>query len=71
MIRLLTAACLALSLTLSPASAQGLIRDAEIEYALRQVAQPILQAAGLPGSVRIYVIDDNRMNAFVGNARAI
>lgn len=68
--RLLTTA-LALALSTAQALSQGLIRDAEIEHALRQVAQPILQQAGLPGSVRIYVINDDRMNAFVGNARAI
>ncbi|TFL17831.1 M48 family metalloprotease [Jannaschia formosa] len=58
-------------LAVQPAQARGLIRDAEIEHALSQVAQPILQQAGLPGSTRIYVIDDDRLNAFVGNARAI
>ncbi|UWQ16355.1 M48 family metalloprotease [Jannaschia sp. M317] len=71
MIRILAALLTTFALALGPAKAQGLIRDAEIEYALRQVAQPILQAAGLPGSIRIYVIDDDRMNAFVGNSRAI
>lgn len=71
MVRFALSFALALCLTLSQAQGRGLIRDAEIEYALRQVAQPILQAAGLPGSVRIYVIQDDSMNAFVGNARAI
>ncbi|SFI43192.1 M48 family metalloprotease [Jannaschia pohangensis] len=71
MIRLFAALCAVAALTLQPARAQGLIRDAEIEYALAQVAQPILQQAGLPGSVRIYIIDNDRMNAFVGDARAI
>ncbi|WP_179381770.1 M48 family metalloprotease [Jannaschia marina] len=71
MFRRLFTATLALLLSAAQALSQGLIRDAEIEHALRQVAQPILQQAGLSGSVRIYVIDDDRMNAFVGNARAI
>ncbi|PWJ22542.1 M48 family metalloprotease [Jannaschia seohaensis] len=61
---------LALLLT-QPALARTLIRDAEIEHALRQVAQPIFQQAGLPASVRIYVIEDDSLNAFVANARAI
>ncbi|GIT92455.1 peptidase M48 [Jannaschia pagri] len=71
MLRLLTVVLSVVCLTVQVASARGLIRDAEIEFALRQVAQPILQAAGLPGSTRIYVINDDSMNAFVGNARAI
>ncbi len=70
MFRLIAALALSMLMAL-PASARGLIRDAEMEYALRQVAQPILQAAGLPGSVRILVINDDSMNAFVGDARAI
>ncbi|WGH78203.1 M48 family metalloprotease [Jannaschia ovalis] len=74
MIRLLSAT-LVLAWTLAmaalPARAQGLIRDAEIEYALRQVAAPIFRAAGLPASTRIYLIDDDQMNAFVGDARSI
>ncbi|KPU84194.1 peptidase M48 [Marinosulfonomonas sp. PRT-SC04] len=51
-----------------PASiqAQTLIRDAEIEYALRRLAQPILNAAGLnSGQIKILVIKDSSLNAFV------
>ena len=54
-----------------PASAQSIIRDAEIEQALRTVAAPILQAAGLPSSVRIIVVDDRSMNAFIVDSRTI
>jgi predicted Zn-dependent protease len=44
----------------------SLIRDAEIEATLRQFAGPILDAAGLGGdSVRIYIVNDNQLNAFV------
>lgn len=70
MIRLLAALLLSLVLTL-PAAARGIIRDAEIEFALRQVAQPILQAAGLPSSTRIIIINDDSLNAFVANSRTI
>jgi len=49
-----------------PARAQTLIRDAEIEYALRRLAQPVLQAAGLNANrVKILVIKDSSLNAFV------
>lgn len=54
------------------ASAQGLIRDAEIERSLRQLSKPLLQKAGIaPNSVRIYIVSDNRMNAFVAGGNNI
>ena len=67
------AAILALAATLSlwqappaAATAISLIRDAEIEATLRQISAPIFEAAGLdPGSVRIYIVQDERLNAFV------
>lgn len=50
----------------------SLLRDADMEYALRQLAEPVLAAAGLsPSQVRILVIDDNALNAFVVDARHI
>lgn len=48
--------------------AQGLrlLRDPDIEYGLTQLASPILRAAGLsPSQVKIYVVNDNSLNAFV------
>jgi predicted Zn-dependent protease len=50
------------------ARAEGisLIRDAEIEATLQQIAGPIFDAAGLGrNSVRIYIVNDNQLNAFV------
>ncbi|MGH6917874.1 MAG: M48 family metalloprotease, partial [Geminicoccaceae bacterium] len=44
----------------------SLIRDAEIEETLRQISGPILEAAGLGrNSVRIYIVKDPQLNAFV------
>jgi predicted Zn-dependent protease len=44
----------------------SLIRDAEIEATLRQIAGPILDAAGIGrDSVRIYIVNDDQLNAFV------
>ncbi|WP_377506085.1 M48 family metalloprotease [Octadecabacter sp. R77987] len=58
--------------TAQPARAVTLIRDADIEHALEQLAAPILRAAGLsPGNVRILIIDDRSLNAFVIDGRAI
>lgn len=48
------------------ASAATLIRDADIEHSLQQLAAPILRAAGLsPSRVGIYVVQDRNLNAFV------
>ncbi len=52
----------------APLSAQGLrlVRDAEIETTIRIYATPLFQAAGLsPQSVRIFLVNDDSLNAFV------
>lgn len=54
----------------SPAGARGerpsLIRDAEIEHTIREFATPLFNAAGLtPQSIRIYIVGDDALNAFV------
>lgn len=44
----------------------GLIRDAEIENTLRAYANPLLESAGIPpADVRILIVSDPRINAFV------
>lgn len=50
------------------ASAQrmSLVRDAEIEASIRDLATPLLQAASLaPQDVRIHLVNDGSLNAFV------
>ena len=54
-----------------PAKAAGLIRDADVEYALAQIAAPVLRAAGVPANLRILVIDDPALNAFVADNQHI
>lgn len=50
----------------------GLIRDAEIEGLLRNMTRPIFKAAGInPGAVKVYVIADDRINAFVAGGQRI
>lgn len=68
-----TTLVVALSLVWSTgvARAAGLIRDADIEHALAQMAAPILSAAGLGGTVKILLVDDPRLNAFVVDPRHI
>ena len=58
--------------TTAPASAQGgamtvvVIRDAETETLLRTFANPLLRASGIePNAVRITLIRDDALNAFV------
>lgn len=52
--------------------AQSLIRDAEIERTLKQIAAPILQAAGMgTASVDIYIVNSNELNAFVAGGSNI
>ncbi|MEM9473823.1 MAG: M48 family metalloprotease [Pseudomonadota bacterium] len=65
------AALLALALAV-PASARSLIRDADIEYALARLAQPLIAAAGInPARITVLVINDDEMNAFVMDGRAV
>ncbi len=50
----------------------SLIRDAEIEGLLRLYAKPIFKSAGLSsGAVKVFVIDDKRINAFVSGGQRI
>jgi len=61
-----------LGLFAAQASAQSLIRDAEIEATLRAYTDPLLRAAGLePADVDVYIINDDELNAFVGGGQNI
>ncbi|NVO26979.1 M48 family metalloprotease [Donghicola sp. C2-DW-16] len=63
--RVLAAAlCLSVIGTL-PAKAVGLLRDPDIEHALNTIASPILNAAGLGARVKVLVVNDQSLNAFV------
>ncbi|MBP0482857.1 M48 family metalloprotease [Sagittula salina] len=63
---------MAFLLAASPASAATFLRDADMEYALKQLAAPVLNAAGLSAAqVDIVVLDDSSMNAFVTDTRHI
>ncbi len=61
------ALCTLIATTLAtPARALTLLRDPDIEHALKQLAEPVLKAAGLsPTRTDILVIDDGSLNAFV------
>lgn len=65
-------AALAVLSAAATASAQGLIRDAEIETTLRSWTDPILEVAGLkPNDVGLYIINDPDLNAFVAGGQNI
>jgi len=65
-VRFLIAAALLALCVAAPARALTLLRDPDIEYALKRLAEPVLKAAGL-GSTRleILLVDDRSLNAFV------
>lgn len=55
-----------------PAAAQSILRDAETEMLFRDLARPLLEAAGLrPENVQIVLIGDKSINAFVVGGQAI
>jgi predicted Zn-dependent protease len=48
------------------------IRDAEIENTIREYSTPLFRAAGLqPGDIKIYLVKDNSLNAFVAGGQRI
>ncbi len=75
-LKLVVAILTALQFALAPAFAQTkgprLLRDAEIEGLLRLYARPIFKVAGLnPNAVKVYLIGDPRINAFVAGGQRI
>ena len=56
---------LALVMASTAAQAVSLLRDPDIEHALQRMAAPVLYAAGLGDNIKILMVDDQRLNAFV------
>ena len=86
MIRKFTTICLVVLMTFTSLMADGmaaarkkpqgpslpLIRDAEIEGLLRLYSRPIFKAAGLnPSAVRVYIINNDKINAFVAGGQRL
>ncbi|WP_115367215.1 M48 family metalloprotease [Alteripontixanthobacter maritimus] len=68
----LVAAAALLAMAAQPASAQSVLRDAETEKLLDDMAAPLVEAAGLaPGNVDIVLINDPSINAFVAGGQAV
>ena len=56
----------------APAMARTIIRDPDIEYGLKELAKPLIAAAGLsPSRIDVLVIADDQMNAFIVNDRTV
>ncbi len=56
----------------APAAAQSILRDAETEALLADMAAPLVRAAGLePRNVDIVLINDPTVNAFVAGGQAV
>jgi predicted Zn-dependent protease len=75
MIRTLRLACAALisaMLAVQPVAAQSILRDAETEAFMDDIAAPLAASAGLsPGALQIYLINDPSINAFVATGQNI
>ena len=57
------------AIALRPAAAQSILRDAETEALFQDMMDPLLVAAGLkPGQVRVHLLGDRSINAFVADA---
>ncbi|ODP39774.1 M48 family metalloprotease [Sphingomonas turrisvirgatae] len=55
----------------SPAFAQSILRDAESEALLADMSRDLIKAANLPPGVRIVLINDSSINAFVAGGQAV
>jgi predicted Zn-dependent protease len=62
----------ALLLWVQPAAAQSILRDAETEALLADMSRQIIIAAGLsPNNVRVVLINDPSINAFVAGGQIV
>lgn len=63
---------LAVTLSVQPAMAQSILRDAETEALLHDMATPLIRAAGLdPRNVSVVLVGDMSINAFVAGGQAV
>ncbi|WP_429591802.1 M48 family metalloprotease [Sphingomonas zeicaulis] len=70
--RLVTALVLCFALFARPAAAQSILRDAETEALLDDMSRPLIAAAGLdPRNVKVVVINDKEINAFVAGGQIV
>lgn len=69
--RLIALIC-ATALIVQPAIAQSILRDAETEALMQDMARPLIEAAGLnPSHFDLVLINDPSVNAFVAGGQAV
>ncbi len=72
MVRLLMLALTLFFAAAQPAAAQSVLRDSETELLFRDISKPLIEAAGLdPKSVRVVLINDQDINAFVAQGQVV
>ncbi|MEQ5787920.1 M48 family metalloprotease [Erythrobacter sp. NFXS35] len=60
------------SIAAQPVAAQSILRDAETEALLNDMAAPLIEASELePGNVELVLINDGSINAFVAGGQAV
>ena len=66
------ALCATLALAVQPVAAQSILRDAETEALLHDMARPLLEVSELePENVEIVLVNDTAINAFVAGGQVI
>ena len=72
MVRLLMVGLALLFAAAQPAAAQSLLRDSETELLFKNISDPLISAAGLdPKSVRVVLLNDPEINAFVAQGQVV
>ncbi|MCL6739719.1 M48 family metalloprotease [Sphingomonas sp. RB56-2] len=72
LIRLLMVGMLLFFAAARPAMAQDILRDSETELLFSQISKPLIEAAGLdPKSVRVVLLRDSEINAFVAQGQVV
>ncbi len=72
LIRLLMAGILLFFAAARPAMAQDILRDSETELLFKDISEPLIKAANLdPKSVRVVLINDSEINAFVAQGQVV
>ncbi|MEG3087977.1 M48 family metalloprotease [Sphingomonas sp. PB4P5] len=70
--RIVAGLAASLLLWAQPAAAQSILRDAETEQMFADMSRPMIVAAGLsPANVRVVLINDDSINAFVAGGQTV
>ena len=71
-VRLLMVGLALLFAAAQPTAAQSLLRDSETELLFKNISDPLISAAGLdPKSVRVVLLNDPEINAFVAQGQVV